>query len=300
MSEQTPGGPPADEERGSTPPPPPGQGTPPPPPGQGTPPPPPGAAPPPPGPAAPPPAGYNAPPPAQGYGAPGPASGSGVQVGDAFSYGWSKFTANLGAIILAVLGYVAAGVIIGIIWTLILNAIGLGVGATGSDAAAQAGFIGLLIATGLMSLVFVALYYVMQAGIIRAALRITYGEPIDVKTFFQLDRVGAVIIASLLVSVLTAVGFMLCYVPGIIIGFFAQFTLFFVVDKGQGAVDALKSSFALVNKNLGTVVVLYLGVLVAGAIGAALCGIGLLVALPVSIIAQTYVYRRLQGEPVAA
>src|SRR5690606_27183162 len=147
--------------------------------------------------------------------------------------------------------------------------------------------------------VFVVIFYVMQAGIIRAALRITYGEPIDVKTFFQLDRVGAVVIASLLVSVLTAVGTMLCYVPGLIVGFFAQFTLFFVVDKGQGAVDALKSSFALVNKNLGTVVVLYLGVLVAGAIGAALCGIGALVAIPVSIIAQTYVYRRLQGEPVA-
>lgn len=293
MSEQTPGGqPPADDERGAVPPPPPGQGTPPPPPpaGQGTPPPPPGAAPPPP-------PAYGAPQPA--YGAQPGATGSGVQIGDAFSYGWKKFQENLGAIILAVLGYVAAGVVIGLIWTLILNAIGLGVSSTGSDAAISAGFIGILIGTGLMALVFAALYYVMQAGIIRAALRITYGEQIDVKTFFQLDRVGAVIIASLLVSVLTAVGFMLCYVPGIIIGFFAQFTLFFVVDKGQGAVDALKSSFALVNKNLGTVVVLYLGVLVAGAIGAALCGIGALVAIPVSIIAQTYVYRRLQGEPVA-
>lgn len=220
-------------------------------------------------------------------------------VGEAFNYGWLKFQRNLGTIILAALGYIAVMVVVGLVWSLILGAVGFGVGAMGDDAAV-AGFTGMLISTALLSVVVVLLYYVMQAGIIRGALQITYGRPLEVKTMFQFDNIGRVIVSSLLVAVLTAVGFALCYVPGLIVGFFAQFTLFFVVDKGQSAVDAIKSSFQLVNRNLGTVLVLYLGVLVAGAIGGALCGIGLLVAVPVSIIAQAYAYRRMLGEPVAA
>jgi uncharacterized membrane protein len=35
-------------------------------------------------------------------------------------------------------------------------------------------------------------------------------------------------------------------------------------------------------------------------VGAILCGIGLLVAVPVVIIAQAYMWRRLQNMPVAA
>ena len=40
--------------------------------------------------------------------------------------------------------------------------------------------------------------------------------------------------------------------------------------------------------------------LVANTIGALLCGIGLLVSVPVSIIATAFAYRRMNGETVAA
>lgn len=73
-----------------------------------------------------------------------------------------------------------------------------------------------------------------------------------------------------------------------------------MIDKGLAAVDALKASFTLVNRNLGTVVVLFLGVYVANAIGSALCGVGLLVSFPVGLLATAYLFRRIQNEPVAA
>jgi uncharacterized membrane protein len=65
------------------------------------------------------------------------------------------------------------------------------------------------------------------------------------------------------------------------------------------AFEAIKASFGLVNKNLGTVVVLFLASILAFFIGAILCGIGLLVTIPVTIIATAYAYRFMTGQTVA-
>lgn len=310
MTENGPGGTPHDENEPQQPP----AGAVPPP---GAYPPPPGAYPPPPGAYPPPPAG-SYPPAGGGYGPPGamppapqpygaPGGPQAVSVGEAFNYGWSKFTANVGPILLAVLAYVVAGVVIIGIWYAIVGAIGLGFSSSTSVDAngnltpgASGGLFAFFLSSAVFGLVYMLFFYIMQAGIIRGALQISYGRPLEVKTFFQFDSLGTVVLASLAVSVLSSViGGLTCGVGSIVVSFFAQFTLFFVVDKRLGVVDAIKASFALVNKNLGTVIVLFLAVVVAEIIGAALCGIGLLVALPVAIIATTYLYRRLLGEPVA-
>jgi len=218
-----------------------------------------------------------------------------VSIGEAFNYGWTKFTQNVGGIILGVLAYVVViGIIVGIFYGILIAGAAAADGRNGAGFGAFFGFSGLLLSGILMLLVTF-----MQAGIIRASLEISYGRRIEFATFFQFTDFGKVVVAALLVGVLTAVGTALCYVPGIVFAFFAQFTLFFVLDKGLGAVDALKASFSLVNKNLGTVVLLYIGVLVAEFVGYLVCGIGIIVAYPVALLATTYVYRRLLNEPVA-
>ena len=62
----------------------------------------------------------------------------------------------------------------------------------------------------------------------------------------------------------------------------------------------IKASVAFVNANLGTLIGFYIASAIAIFVGALLCGIGLLAAIPVVVIAQAYAYRSLQGEPVAA
>lgn len=241
----------------------------------------------------PPPSGSMPPPP--GHMPPAPSAGGGnpVTVGEAFNWGWSKFTQNVGQIVLGVLVYIAATAVV----SGIFYAISFAGMQSGDESVFAATFsIGMLLFLGVSLLLGV----LAQAAIIRVALEISYGRPVTFQTFFQFTDLGKVILAVLLVGVGTAVGSFLCYVPGLIFGFFAQFTLFFVIDKSEDAWTALKSSFALVNKNLGTVVLLYLGVLVSYFIGALLCGVGIIVALPVALLATTYVYRRLLGENVAA
>ncbi|MGH8882287.1 MAG: hypothetical protein ACRD0P_33895 [Stackebrandtia sp.] len=293
-----PGPPPQGPPPGGYPPqgPPPGGGYPPqgPPPGGGYPPP--GGGYPPQGP--PPPGGY----PGQGGYGPPPQRFS---LGEAFNYGWAKFQQNVGAIILAALAWLLILTVVYVLWFLILGAIGVGFGgdietnAQGEVTGGGGGFVAGLVALSLMALVFIVVANVMQAGIIRGALEITYGRELRVGTTFSFANFGAVLLASVLISVMTSVGLLLCYVPGIIVYFFLQYAVFFVVDKDMSALEAIKASASFVNRNLATLIGFYIVSGIAYFIGALLCGIGLLAAIPVVLIAQTYTYRVLQGESVA-
>ncbi len=150
-----------------------------------------------------------------------------------------------------------------------------------------------------MAAVAVLLSAFMQAGVTRATLEVADGRRIEVGTFFRFDDFGKVVVAALLVGLGTAVGTLLFVIPGLVFAFLAQFTLFYVIDKRMAPVDAIRSSFTLVSRNLGTVLLLFLAVYAANLVGSALCGIGQLVSFPVGLLATTWMYRRLQDEPVA-
>lgn len=280
-------------------------GTPPEPPmgGDGTPPPPPPPPPPAGGYGAPPPAGgYNAPPPG-GYGAP-PQGGSGWDLGAALSYGWNKFQANVGQIIVAALALLVAMAVLGGIGFGILAALSSDYECRfedDGDYVCDGGtgfFLGIILYGLIIALVMIAAQ-VIGAGLIRASLDITEGKPFLTSTVFKFDKMGSVIVTSLIIAAATFVGTILCYLPGLIVGFFTSYSLYFVMDKGLAPVDAIKASVNLVKDNIGTALIWYIvGGLVAGA-GAIACGVGLLVTIPIFLIGTAFTYKHLTGQPVA-
>ena len=294
MSSNNPPPPPDQPESGGPPPPgapPPGEPTPAggatPPPGPQTPPP--GSYPPPP------PAGGAPPPPGGGGGYPPPPGGpayatgsSGYNVGDAFTWGWKKFTENLGVIILAILIYVVILIVVQGIWYVILNA-----AFDGNSWGVQ------LITGALATLVLWILTTIIQAGIVRGALVIADGRKPDLSQMFSTAQLAQLLIAALLVGLITAIGTLLCYLPGIIAAFYLQFTVFFLIDRKMEAWESLKASARLVHSHIGPLIGFFLLSLLAYIVGAILCGIGLLVALPVVFLAQTYTYRKLEGGHLA-
>jgi uncharacterized membrane protein len=230
-----------------------------------------------------------------GYGAPGPAAG----VGESFTWGWNKFTQNVGPFLLGVLAYGAVIVVVSIIlFSITVGSVAIGVDPDTGELRTGAG-VGLFFGYLLVIAVIMLLGAFMQAGVIRATLEVANGRLAQVGTFFKFDDFGKIVLAALLVGAGTAVGYLLFVIPGIVFAFYAQFTLFYVIDKRMSPVDALKASFTLVNRNLGTVVLLFLAVYAANLVGGALCGVGQLVSFPVGLLATTYLYRRLQNEPVA-
>lgn len=200
----------------------------------------------------------------------------------------------MGPIVLGTLIYLGISIVIGVIWFFLAGAI-ISVGGDSGT-----GFFALLISTGVMGLAGVALFFLIQAGIIRAALAITRGEQIELKTLLATDELPQVILTALIVGVASGIGFVLCYIPGLVVMVFTSFAMHFVIDKRLPAIEAIRASVDLVNRNLGTMIVLLIAGYVANTVGAFLCGVGMLVSIPVVIIANTYAYRRMQGEAVAA
>ncbi|ARU50203.1 hypothetical protein CBR64_00385 [Cellulosimicrobium cellulans] len=237
-------------------------------------------------------AGY--PPPAGPYGQPG-YPGQQIQVQDAFSYGWNRFTQNAGVIIGGVLTYVAvlAGLSVAF-WALLVGTAQTTVDPVTGEVSTAGGF-AFGFGTFLFVAVFVVLGFLVQAAVVNVSLLVTRGKKLEYADFFRYPNLGTVILVALLIGLATGV-LAITIVGPIVFVFFAQFTLFYVIDKRLGVFDAFKASFSVVSKNLGTVVLLFLGVYLAQLVGTLLCYVGLLVALPVAQIATAYVYRRLNAE----
>lgn len=267
--------------------------------------------PPPPPPGEPPAGGGTPPPPPPGGGGPayggqpaygGPPSPA-YSVGDALSFGWAKFQANVGPILLS-----AVVLLVGVGLVAVLG--GVITGALSSDVECAfdsngefvcdggTGFIAGLIMQAVLTAVMLVVFQVIAAGLIRAALTVTDGGSWEFSEVLRTDKIGKVVVTALIVAGITFVGTLLCYVPGLIAGFMLSYSLYFVVDRDLEPLAAVKASFEFTKSNLGNTLVWYIvGAIVAFA-GFLACGIGALVSLPVVLLGTAYTYRTLTGGTV--
>lgn len=282
-------------QQGGYPPPPPPSGYPPPPQQGGYPPPPPGAQ------------GY--PPAPAGYPPTGPPGYGGAQpfsVGEAFSWAWNKFTKNAGPLIIATLVYGLVLIVLQVVINLLQSAVSPGVSDYTSDgggfsyswSTTSMGIGGILISIvgWFVSLIVGA---AIQSGYITGLLDIANGQQVSVGSFFQPRSIGQVIVAGLIVGIITTIGFFLCIIPGVIASIMLVFTTVALLDRNLSAVDAVKTSFDLSKANFGNVFVTWLVMVVTALVGALLCGVGLIVAVPVAALILVYAWRRLSGGQVA-
>lgn len=222
------------------------------------------------------------------YGFPTPAP-AGLSIGRAMGYGWDRFRANpIPWIAITLVGFVAYLAVTFVVRTARLNSV-----------------LPLLLIFLLVSVVV----WLLQAAMVRGALYETDGTPPDFQAFFGFVNAGNVllvalgvfagsVVAMLVVSaVLAIVSAALATVLGVFaamaVGFLCMFALHFVIDQDQNPVAAVRSSVRLVTANVGQLVLLALAVLVPTTIAILLCGVGLLVVGPVTVMALTYSYRTL-------
>jgi uncharacterized membrane protein len=223
---------------------------------------------------------------------------------DAVAYGWNKFKANPAPLLLGTLILLVVSGVISFVTNLIAAGIFVDDATTriNSDGTIEfdggSGFFARLMVSMVVSLVVGLVSQLIVAGLIKGALDTADGKPVSVGGMFEGWDKGKVLIAAILVSVATAIGTLLCYLPGLVIGFLTSYTIFFVVDRNMEPVEAIKASFSFVTANLGPTILYYLlGILVVIA-GAILCGVGLLAAVPIAVLGAAYTFRRLQGQQV--
>lgn len=206
------------------------------------------------------------------------AQGPRLDVGLAIGYGWAKFTENLGSMIAIVAIFFG----VTLVFNLLANFVRLG------DGISSIFFtVGLLIA-GLF------LGFLVEAGLIRAALRVTTGSAPEPAEMFSTDRIGPYVVASILVVLLGFVGLFACCIGYFVVRIFLLFYGFFVLDPERRAqpADSLKRSFDLVRGNAADVLLFAIVVVL---INLLTCGL----AIGVTELATGYAYRQLNGDPIA-
>ena len=282
-----------------------------PPPGGYPPPPPPGAPfgsypPPPPGAVAPPPPGYGGWAPAPGGpGEFGPGGSVQFSVGDGLSWAWNKFSKNAVPLIVAslIFGIIMAAVSFGLQFAA-AAASPTTVTSYSQDDGFSSAFSTSLSFGGMVILFLGGLVVLAIGGAIASAyltglLDIADGRPVAVGSFFRPRNIGPVVITALVVGIITEIGYALCFVPGLIASIMLMFAIIAVVDRNHSPVDAVKASFDIAKNNFGPVFLVWLVSALLVLVGAVVCGVGLLVAMPVAALLHVYAWRRLTGGQLA-
>ncbi|MBI4447093.1 MAG: hypothetical protein HY645_14460 [Acidobacteria bacterium] len=164
--------------------------------------------------------------------------------------------------------------------------------------------IGMHVLIALIAAVFLSVGSVLVAGPVvaggaLAGLRQSQRGYVKMADFFDGFRYFLpALLASLLVGILTFLGFLLLVIPGLVIMAMYLFTFHFVVDRNQGYGEAMRSSRRLVSGDyLGFTMFLIVLILI-NFLGAMFLGVGVLVSLPVTWLAITAAYQDLTGQPV--
>jgi len=100
---------------------------------------------------------------------------------------------------------------------------------------------------------------------------------------------------GILVSLAIIVGLILLIVPGVIIALMFMFSAFIVIDRELGPIDAMAGSNRITRGHKWSLLGLVLMLFLINLLGALAFVVGLLVSVPVTVLAFTHAYRVLSG-----
>jgi uncharacterized membrane protein len=152
----------------------------------------------------------------------------------------------------------------------------------------------MIVGTIVLSLVNIVIVALVSSSLYRLAIKQVRGENIELSDAFKFgDNIGNVIITNLLVGVITTIGTILCYIPGIIAALGTTMALPLAVDRGLNGTDPVTKSWEKLKGQLGNMFVLALVLGLIMMVSIIPLGLGLLVTTPLYFVALAIVYRDL-------
>jgi uncharacterized membrane protein len=137
----------------------------------------------------------------------------------------------------------------------------------------------------------------LQVGMVRMFLAAVRERPAPLSLLFSGgDRFLPMFGAMMLTGLVVGVGTVLLVVPGVIAYLGLWLGKFYVVDRQQGAIESLQSSWRDTDGNrldLFVFALVYFALILAGF---CLCGVGILVTLPIAEAALAVIYLRRTGQ----
>lgn len=133
-------------------------------------------------------------------------------------------------------------------------------------------------------------------GTIKISLKFVDNQKPELSDIFSINCFWSMFFGGLLYGIITAFGFILLIIPGIIFGLKLQFYTYLIVEKCLGPIEALKQSWGLTKGqtwNLFLFVLLLIGINILGAL---VLFVGLLFSIPTTMLAAAFVYRKLASQ----
>lgn len=198
--------------------------------------------------------------------------------GEAVKFGWSKIKENFWNLVLI---------------TLIWLAISAVFNSTGKSLEKNMPMLSLVV-----NLCGTLVNMVITLGMIRIGLKVYAGEKFEIAEMFYCrgEQFLNYLVATILYFLAVLAGFILLIVPGIIVIIRMGLYGYLIVDKKMGIIDSLKESMRLTKGNVFNLFLFWfvlLGILILGFLAII---VGLLVAIPVTVLAYVFIYRYLESK----
>ena len=146
------------------------------------------------------------------------------------------------------------------------------------------------------------IYTLVSAGLCLLLLKLIRGQPariVDASAGFG-SAAGQLVLAGLVTSVLTTLGFLACLLPGLYLSIAWAFAVPLIIDKRFGFWAAMELSRKVVTQHWWLVFCLVIVVGVLTFIGFLACCIGLLASVPLALGALFYAYEDIFGASATA
>jgi uncharacterized membrane protein len=198
---------------------------------------------------------------------------------EAFSYGWKTFKKRPGFFIVFSLIIIGVNIIPSILNVILSN----------EELHLEA-------LSFIVSFLGIVLALTVSLGARNFALKIYDNKPTFYSSIFEKWRLAfKFFLANILYNLIIFAGLILLIIPGIIWSIKFQFYPYIMVDRGAGIIESLKLSSEITNNNKWKLFLFGFAKGLVSILGFLLLGIGILAAIPIAIMAETYVYRKLSA-----
>lgn len=147
-----------------------------------------------------------------------------------------------------------------------------------------------------LALIVVILNVFIEMGLVAFALKAHADvDKAELKDLWHPQRFWQYAAVKILTGIIVVVGLVLLIVPGIIAALALLFATYLVIDKNLGPIDAIKESVRITKGHRWQLFLLALALVGINILGALALMVGLLVTVPVSLLAVAHAYRKLSA-----
>lgn len=133
----------------------------------------------------------------------------------------------------------------------------------------------------------------MMVGYMRMLEREEQGAKVEIADVFKgFDDFVPALLAVLVSSIIVAIGYMLCFLPGLLITALVPIAAYLVAVGEKDGINAVKRAADAMKANFVGTFICMLILSIVGSLGAVLCGVGIILTMPIAMIGSYHLAKQ--------